>query len=185
MKVPNFKNPTFDDVVDVFEDRMKGWMLDWAEHLNDKNFEHSGFAVLHIGISYFEAIAIFIKGENSKGKSSSFFKFGFRDVFKNYIKEWSGSKIKQVEKLMYENGRCGFYHTGMAKKEIGLQNGELFTVIEEKENSENVDSVRINRYKFIAGIRKHFEGYISQLRDSQETELRKCFINGWDIFHKN
>jgi hypothetical protein len=55
--------PAFNNKVDVFEERMKGWMLDWADHLND--YEHAGFAVLHIGLSSFQTIASFIKGEGS------------------------------------------------------------------------------------------------------------------------
>lgn len=172
-------NATFEDKVDVFEDRMKGWMLDWADHLNQQ--EHAGFAVLHLALSYFESIAIFLKGEESMNRrSTDLFKFSFYEVFEEDCNKWGSARSEKVARLMYKQGRCGFYHSGMAKKEIGLQNGDLFTI---NEKNGILDSVNIDRHKFMGAIRIHLDNYIGKLRSQNEQELTDNFISGWDIFH--
>jgi len=54
--------------------------------------EHAGFAVLHIGFSYFETIASFLKGENSDGQSRIRFDYGLENVFAS---EFLVAKIKE------------------------------------------------------------------------------------------
>lgn len=43
----------FQKYVDVYQDRLKGWFLDWAQRLDEE--EHAGFAALQLALSYFEA----------------------------------------------------------------------------------------------------------------------------------
>ena len=63
--------PTLGDYIDVYEDQIKGWYLDIARKMHSD--EHAGFAALQIVFSYFEGHAVFYRGEDSKGKSRSFF----------------------------------------------------------------------------------------------------------------
>jgi len=170
---------TLENCIDVFEDRMNGWMLDWAVHLNKK--EHAGFAALHIGLAYFESIAVFIKGKDSNGKSKSFFKFGFAEVYKAKLDNWSKTIQDEIKDLFYKQGRCGSFHSGIAKKEIGLEDGDLFTV---RLSNARVDSIWVDRYKFIEAISNHLKEYVLKLRNPSETELRLNFVEAWKIFHK-
>src|SRR5262245_24204122 len=52
-----------DDSIDVYEDRVKGWMLDHARALVDR--PHSEYAVLSTVIGYFESHATYARGEDS------------------------------------------------------------------------------------------------------------------------
>ena len=66
---PNFttdklKTDSLDDKFDVFEDQMQGWFFDHARALTQTpKGEHSGFVILMISISYIEAIAAYMQGE--------------------------------------------------------------------------------------------------------------------------
>lgn len=67
------------DRIDVYEDRVRGWLIDSARILNEH--EHTGFAVLQVGLANFEALAVFQRGEDSRGRPPEFFKEGFWSVF--------------------------------------------------------------------------------------------------------
>ncbi|GAH37735.1 unnamed protein product [marine sediment metagenome] len=72
------KNPTFDDYVDVYEDRVRGWLIDSARILNEH--EHAGFSVLQVALGYFEAYVIFYRGEDSL-----YFIFNYSIIMLNVI----------------------------------------------------------------------------------------------------
>lgn len=157
--------------IDVIADRVNGWFLNWADDLNN-NKPHAGFAVLHLAFSYFEFIAIFLNGKDSQSKSKIFFKEGFLSVFPDLTSK-PKSIVDDLLDILYKNARCGFFHSGMAKKGILLldheniisfQNGNIF----------------IDRYKFVNAIKQHFNKYIDDLR-SGNVELTNNFLKAWDI----
>ena len=173
------ENPTLDDLIDVFEDRLYGWHLDWADYLNKE--EHAGFAVLQLSFSYFEAIAIYETGEGSDRRSKKYFQQSLIDVFPELLK-YEAKIIEQIADLIYRDGRCGFYHAGMAKKSIILHEAKEPIGIDV--NNDEVKNIRIDRLQFIESIKRHASGYIYRLRDPQNIQARNNFTKGWNIFHQ-
>ena len=69
----------FDEFVDVYADRIMGWLLCSAQELNKP--EHAGFAALQLALAFFEGFAMFFYGEDSSRRSQDFFRRGMRLVF--------------------------------------------------------------------------------------------------------
>lgn len=195
-KITNAKS--LDDYIDVFEDKMKSWYLNWAIELNKTNNpkhqnQHAGFAVLLIGFWYFEAIQIFVTGEfykkrNSKGKwvskSGEFFKKSFKNVFSNELKEYSIDEKNTITRIAYDDGRCGLYHIGTTKSGIILDDGDNSKAIwidkKDKDTKNVIFRIRINRFKFIETIETHFDKYIHELRNKTEYKKREKFSAAWE-----
>jgi hypothetical protein len=174
------KNVTFDDFIDVFEDKINGWYLNWANSATQKR--HAGFIALHIGFSYFEAISIF---KNGKAVSSSQdFKNGLKDIFQSDFNK-TGVDSTKILKLLYEEGRCGFFHSGMARKGILLEDGQPTIRIKSSDIDKDgkVFRVRIDRHTFIERIRNDFTTYINNLRDPLNKQLRDNFKKSWNNVH--
>src|SRR6266496_591002 len=72
-------NPALNDFIDIYEDRVKGWLIDSAKILN--KYEHAGFSVLHIIFAYFEAHASVYHGINTIGQAGTYFKQAFQAIF--------------------------------------------------------------------------------------------------------
>lgn len=69
----------FSDLVDVFEDRMRGWLLNPAKHL--LSLPHGAVAAVSLSMTYFEGIEIYHSGEDSSNRSKGFFRRGLQRVF--------------------------------------------------------------------------------------------------------
>ena len=70
-KADKLSDPTFEDLVDVYEDRMRGWFFLPASVLSETR--HCGPAAIGMLFLYFEGIEIYMSGEDSNGASKSFF----------------------------------------------------------------------------------------------------------------
>ena len=66
-----FENPTFDDLIDVFKDRIFNWLFNPAKKLGDE--KEGGFGALCLLLTYFEGIWSFMTGVDSKGNSERYF----------------------------------------------------------------------------------------------------------------
>ena len=64
--------------VDVFEDQLSGWIFAPARVLHPN--QHNGTALLLLLTPYFEMIASFLRGTESKGKSTRYLRYGLRRV---------------------------------------------------------------------------------------------------------
>lgn len=112
-------NSSAEEKIDFFEDRTRGWYLNWAKKLRKK--QHAGFAVLQILFSYFEAIMEYKTGTSSAGKSEKYFKDGFLEVFPEVMNR--ENYLLYIGNL-YHNGRCGIYHSGATRAGVLITNGE-------------------------------------------------------------
>lgn len=69
------ENPDIEDLVDVFEDRIRCWVLNPAKKLAQlPNGQISAFS---LALTYFEGIWSYIEGEDSNRKSQQFSKLDF------------------------------------------------------------------------------------------------------------
>ena len=163
-------NPSFDDLVDVLEDRITYWVIEPAKLLaSDEIYQVAGFC---IALTYFEGIWPYIQGRGSKGNSKHFFIEAFIDVFRP-----SGhpeSIIREVAEVFYGDARCGFFHEGMFRDHIffkKLDRGELLITPVNKK----IESILVDSAKFITSVERHFSGLIAALRDPSSIEKRKTF----------
>lgn len=162
-----------DRMIDVFEDRTSGWFLNYAKQLNESDDNHCDFAVLKLTFSYFEMIEQYLSGKESHMASPEFFKKGILKVFPHLSRLPNASQTRALE-ILYENARCGFYHSGMTK-------GHFFT---RDHGLEGVDfkegTIYIDRYKFVDAITQHLRTYVSELREEHNDELRANFKIVWE-----
>jgi len=173
-------NPTFDDLVDVFKDRVLNWLFEPAKKLI---IEKDGcFGPLCLLLTYFEGIWAYITGIDSKGKSKKYFNDAFVDVFSS--SDYSADLLKRVSEIMYEDARCGFFHDGMLRNRIFLselnQIDMLITLPKKPDGNVDLDgqikSILIDPKYFMAAIERHFIDYLLCLRNPKEKVKRKNFL---------
>ncbi|MBN1991948.1 MAG: hypothetical protein JW953_04545 [Anaerolineae bacterium] len=160
---------TLDDKIEVFADRVRGWQLEVAQEVSDK-LGYSGFAVLHIVMSYFEMIAKFREGFTERGKSRHFFREGIYWVFpelQDHLSELSDTVLDQL----YEEVRCALYHGGITAHTVMLT-GDIETALA---FSEDGSLVVINPHRLVPALSAHFEAYVHDLGNPKKDELRRKF----------
>jgi hypothetical protein len=106
---PNFgheklESAAYEDLVDVFEDRMRNWFLMPAERLLE--IPHCQIAAVALLMAYFESIAIYLSGEDSKNRSFEFFAKGFSKVFP--IQHQDKNALRDIQCAIYNQVRCCF-----------------------------------------------------------------------------
>lgn len=173
------ESPSYEDLVDVFEDRMRHWFLNPAERL--LGLPHCQIAAVALLISYFEGIAIYISGEDSKDRSFEFFANGFSKVFS--VDHEDKNAAWTIACAIYEQARCGFAHDGMFRNRVffsAVPALPLLVTYRKKNGISDLSqfqSIVINPYRFLESIRIHFERYLKILRDGSEPALKEAFQN--------
>ena len=181
---------TIDEKINVFEDQMRGWVLNHAHALASDQYsfkDHAGFAILMLVSSYFEAIEAFHYGRPSKqGESGAFFRAGFLKVFDEVPKKLS--KATDPQKLqdellneLYQQLRCGLYHEAMTKGKIILRHdtGAMGFVFDPKDYS--IATIIIDPWQVLVRVENHFTSYIAQLREPKNANLRAAFEKCFDL----
>jgi hypothetical protein len=176
--------PFYRDVVDVFEDRMRGWLLAPALKLLDSN--DFSVASVSLATSYFEGIEIYYSGEDSKNQSKAFFRRGFLRVF-----HMGGEPIAIHERVtddLYNLLRCGFAHDSMFRSGINfstVRKEALLVTMKRKDGgfdpSSPVASVIINPRSFVEGVERHFTNYIHALRRATDPVLKENFLKAIEL----
>jgi hypothetical protein len=169
-----------DDRIDVYEDRVRGWLIDCGHILN--KHEHAGFGVLQIGLAYFEGFTVFSRGEDSHNRSKEFFQEGLESTFAE-VGSWSAPIRAAFVDVIYGNGRCGLFHLGMVRRRIVLSDGRPVFRIETDASGQSIENIFVDRYGFIKHIEQHHCRYVARLRDTVEVQLRKNFDKAWALVH--
>ncbi len=184
--------------IDVFEDQIRGWVLQQAATLlSDKQptRDHAGIAVLMLLLPYFEQIACFIEGASSKNKSREFFGIGIVAVFPRFrdelrsdaqeprLKDPDAAHEKIVD-VLYSEARCGLFHEGMIRGQIlvarpDAQSGGAspFGVMIDADG--DVGSIVFFPRGLLNSIAAHLDRYVDRLRDPKETTVRERFAAFW------
>jgi len=172
------ENPTIDDLVDVLEDRITYWILEPAESLLNSDFGE--LPALCLMLTYFEAIRIYVTGQDSRNSSKQFFRDAFIDVFRR--NEISDDLLGKVADILYDDARCGFFHEGMSRGRILFYKRQraVFQITLPKKNGQidetgTIQSILINAREFYSGISIHFRDFMNALRNPKEGELRDRF----------
>lgn len=157
--------------IEVFNVRVRVWQLDPAQKLAD-TVEGSGFAVLHIVMSYFESMAKFRDGYCGKYQSKDYFKKGFNQVFR--IEGISEKDLGDMLDGLYDAVRSGLYHASMTGAGVELT-GQIDGPLEIFSNDDGVYYFKINPHKIVEPLRGHLFAYLRELRDPANEDLRQKF----------
>jgi hypothetical protein len=171
-------SPTLANLIDVFEDRMKYWLLEPAKRLiADPLHRIAGFG---LSLSYYEAIWIYSQGEDSEGRSQKFFKAGFLDVWRP--SRTDESVLSHVADVFYKDGRCGFFHDGMLRRRLFFseREGEPLAITAPMAHgrfdpSRRIESIVVHAPKYFEYIEGHFTSFVVHLRDPNQTAARERF----------
>ena len=149
----------------VYEDRVKGWFLDFAKMLVKEH--DAGFIVMMICTSYLEGNQQFREGKTSKRESSKMLINSLKRIFRV---EENPAIILFVEEV-----RHGLFHDGMTRKNVEINSSTTQPFFISKDKSR----ISINPRLFLLVIEDDFENYISILKDSKNENERENFEKCW------
>jgi hypothetical protein len=176
--------PLYKDIVDVFEDRMRNWLLGPAKSL--LRVKHGYVAAVALATNYIEGMEIYCSGMDSKNRSRAFFIRGYKRIFGPV----GGEVFMQdaVGAAIYEMLRCGFAHDAMFRSSIIFSSRykEAMRIAWPKKNGQfdpegQLGSAIINPRRYIECIELHFEEYIVQLRSKSDNVAQENFKKAVDI----
>ncbi|MBZ5674771.1 MAG: hypothetical protein LAP61_11035 [Acidobacteriia bacterium] len=166
------------DKIDVFEDRVKGWMLNQARALFESgkpDARHAGMAALAVIFPYFEMLAQYQQGKGSDGRSKEFFKQGFLATFQMD----NGAPKEEIASDIYDQVRCGLFHEAITKNRVVIW-GNRERSIRIRSTGDKF-SIFICPEKLVEDVVTAFELYLAKLHDPAETVLRSSFEQFWDF----
>lgn len=172
------ESPSYDDLVDVFEDRTRNWFFLPASKLLDiPNCEIAAVALL---VNYFEGIEIYLTGQDSKNRSPEFFARGFGRVFT--IQGQDPEFSRKIPAAIYNQARCGFAHDGMFRNRVFFSRVRPDPILVTwpikngvPNRSAEVESIVINPPRFYDSIRSHFDNYAKKLREPADADVKRAF----------
>jgi hypothetical protein len=185
----DFPQPwTLESKVEIFYEGIYGWQLNIADLMvnggeragDGKTIEpipNSGFACLHVCLSYFETISKYYDGFEGRGESRTHFKEGVKIVFPLLRKADHQEFLHLVLDWMYEGARCGLYHASMTLPGIALGQSPGPMGLEG-------DNLVINPNTLPKYLKCHLCSYRADLSNQLNTTLRKNFERRFDYDHK-
>ncbi|MCY4559439.1 MAG: hypothetical protein OXF79_24320 [Chloroflexi bacterium] len=174
-------NPSLADLIDVFEDAWKGYILVPAQVL--LNTDYGDIAAMTLLCPYFESIEALHRGKSSDNRSKEFFIAGFQRVFEEILGPADEQAARNAAEAIYVNVRNGVAHTGFPKDPVHFQrikpkaffltyplsgDGQLDT-------TKPVRSIFFNAQRIHDTVNWHLEHYVKTLRQPHETVLRDNF----------
>ncbi len=177
-----------EDYIDIYEDRLQGWMFDRAGDM--LRHPDGGFAALAISLSFFEQHSIFMRGESSKDHSREFFVQAFKHVFWEHHPGPGMDKAgipsdftDRLANFMYVKARCGLFHQAMARSGVMLGNYKDPMNASVNRVTGEIDAVMINPRTFLDSVQEDQAKYIVKVRNPKEQVLRDKFLAAWKLTH--
>jgi len=172
-----FDQPTFDDLVDVFEDCWTHYIFAPCAML--LNAPYSDVAAVTLLCSYFEAIGGYLHGQDTNGRSKEFFCIGLCDVFPSA----GAAGLNKGAAAIYKYVRCGVAHEGLLghKVHYSREGAKSFYLTYPKTSDGSLDtnaevmSIVLNAQRIHRATQEHFENYVRRLRDPTNQVLREAF----------
>jgi hypothetical protein len=162
---------TLDQKIELFIARVKGWQIQPALDMKERDIPHRHFAQLAIVTSYFEMIAKYKDGYLGERDSSDYFKRGVLYTFP----ELPASEQDLLD-AFYHRVRNGLYHLGITRMKV-----RFFTRIPGSFGFHQEDGeLVINPDRFVEDIAIRFEAFSKELQDSHNIELRRNFEARFD-----
>lgn len=169
-------NPSFQDLVDVFEDLWFQYVFKPVEAL--LAMPHGDIAAMSLLSSYFEAAESYRSGLSSKRRSKEFFVKAF-----SYVYRADQTGIEKATAVIYEHIRCGLAHEGMVSCMVHYTRftpkAFLLTYRKKPDGLLDIDagvvSIIVNPLRMYEGVQKHFAQYIAALRSEADSDLCDAF----------
>ena len=170
--------PFFRDLVDVFDDRMRGWLIEPAKRLLQTSDGY--MAGVALATTYFEGIEHYISGLEEGASSKVLFRRAFRSVFKLDVTEEMSIAISDA---LYKSVRCGFAHEALPGMGIYVADSRkeaIFITWPKKDGQFDpkgkLQSAVINPHRFIKGIEIHLQSYVQRLRSKEPGDAKDKFL---------
>jgi hypothetical protein len=171
------QNPSFTDLIDVFEDLWRSYVFAPVNMLLQA--PNGDIAAMSILCSYFEAIAGYLSGKDTNGKSKKYFVQGICYVFRS-----DSPDIHKAAEAIYSNIRCGLAHEGMPNHKVNYSRlgCQPFFLTYRKAPDGTLDitagvvSIVVNPVKMCQGVVQHFERYLRDLRSANDQVLVDAFM---------
>ena len=180
---PNYNHekladPTCIDLIDVFEDAWKGYVLDQVEMLLRN--PNGDIAAMTLLCSYFESIEALHRGESSDRQSREFFVRGFLRVFENVS---DPPAARTAAEAIYRHVRCGVAHTGFPSRLVHIQRTyrKAFVLTYSRlpdgrlDTDSPAESVLVNAQRMYDAVNWDLNRYLESLRQPNEAPLRTHF----------
>jgi hypothetical protein len=183
---------SFENKVEIFCERTLGWQLHIADLVANGGMacgeagshegnvvspiRHSGFAVLHICLSYFETIGRYEQKNAATNTSTGYFKEGVGSVLPNLHKSHGNAVAKLLDRFN-KGARNGLYHNSMTAPGVGLgqpPNGEAIAY------DSDSDILVISPERLPKILKQHLERFRAELLDSCNAGLRQKFERCFD-----
>src|SRR5439155_25273433 len=171
---------SFEQKVDIFYHRFLGWQLHIADLIANggrplgevesvQPLRHSGFAVLHICLSYFETIGQYEQRNPQTKTSTGYFKEGVRSVLPKLHRSY-GNVVGRLLTRLYEGARNGLYHNSMPVPGVGLGQPSDGEPIAYDPASK---TLAISPERLPRALKQHLEELRANLLDSRNRDLRR------------
>lgn len=127
---------------------------------------HRGFALLHIVVSLFEMIGKYRDGFIGEGRSKYYFREGAKYIFKKDLAE-----DEEFFNQIYSDVRNGLYHVGMTSPQVLLYDNIPGSIGFQQATG----AIAVSPDKFVQDLHIRFRDYASELRDSNNVNVRENF----------
>ena len=172
-------NPTPDQKIEIFRDRVMGWQIDIAKEMvrqietttRPDVMNHAGYAVLSVLTSYFEMYWQYKQGVSSDHQSAHYFALGFAEVYPTFPMSHADIKDK-----VYKWLRCGMYHDGFTKRGVTIDS----RYTQDCDYDATDDELKINPHSMVATIENRFAGFIATLK--VDAAARGRFLRIFDQY---
>lgn len=164
---------SYEAKLDVYEDRVKTWFLDFAERLVGKDMIDDGispgdYVALSIAIAYIEGVEHYRQGKKPKDRESG-------KWFEASVKRMLPTADDEAIKMLLKSVRCGLFHTGFTTDRVYLSHDHYTQALELTEGKLQIDPAR-----FVQLVLEDFDAYVRELRASPSGKNAKKFIKLWD-----
>jgi hypothetical protein len=173
------ENPTIEDKIDVYEDRLQGWIFDHVNWLLSDAYpyhEQAVIAVLILTVAYFEQHWSYRMGQDSDGREFDFFSAGFDNVFKVPAKD-----ARSIKGIFWGEIRSKLAHEWLPGGRVIIDPHQAGSIGYAVNEASHIGSIAINSKLFVQGLYSHFRAYIQMLRDPDQHESRANFERFFDF----
>ena len=163
-------NNVWKKAIDIFKDRIETRYFLAIDKLMEKKDRYEmrkyGFAIVTLQCSLIDTLAKFRYGSDKQKNEERFENF----LMENFI---YGDNAKLFAERIYKDIRCGIVHSGATDNKSGLscEMRELVSFLSDNK------SISLDLIILQERLEKYFNKYIKQLKNEEEYELRKNFVN--------
>lgn len=156
-------------MIDVFEDRVRGWFLDVADRLLGEAYSPGEYVAVSILLTYIEGIQQFREGADTpRNKSKEWFIKGLRRILPNLD--------DSVAEHLWRRVRNGLAHDLFTKERTTMARGAQPVA------SVAVDVLTVNADELARCVRADFDRYVWELRQNGPVFIAfgKLWTKRWE-----